>query len=99
MTDNSGRVGVAETGSHPAGQANLRCPDASRFDPARVAALVDRVKNARMVEDHPAMAEFWDDILEAFDALTTEMARRDENERRNCLNWGPCSRMSEEQST
>jgi hypothetical protein len=23
-----------------------------------------------------------------------EMLRRDENERRHCLNWGPCSRMS-----
>jgi len=24
--------------------------------------------------------------------LKAEMARRDANERRNCINWGPCSR-------
>jgi hypothetical protein len=31
----SGASANAETGSHPTGQANLRCPDAPRIDPAR----------------------------------------------------------------
>ena len=32
------------------------------------------------------------DILDELDALRAEMERRDNNETRNCLNWGPCSR-------
>jgi hypothetical protein len=66
----------------------------SGFDPERIASLVERVRNMQATEHHPAMAEFWAEIAAAFDCLTTEMARRDENERQNCLNWGPCTRMN-----
>jgi hypothetical protein len=32
------------------------------------------------------------DAVAAIQALQAELKRRDANETRNCLNWGPCSR-------
>ena len=37
--NDSGRVGCAETGSHPTGQAELHRLGAPRFDPARIASV------------------------------------------------------------
>lgn len=43
MKEDSGRVAVGETGSRPTGQAPQAGLDATRFDPARVAAVVDEL--------------------------------------------------------
>lgn len=53
--------------------------------------LVDRARFLAAGQDDPhsvTITELVDRIVE----LEAEMARRDANEIRNCLNWGPCSR-------
>lgn len=51
MTDDSGRVGFAETGSRPSDQAPAGL-DASRFDPAREVLLVEGIYDDGEREPH-----------------------------------------------
>jgi hypothetical protein len=87
-------------GRDPTGQALVASDGAQEvstltgFDPSRIAALNERVRNMQVTEHHPKMAEFWGEIAAGFESLLAEMERRDENERQNCLNWGPCTRMN-----
>lgn len=61
--------------------------EAAGCDPSRVRAwLVGMTKQG---EDR-----IWrgaQEALQYLDSLEAEMARRERNEHRNCINWGPCS--------
>lgn len=55
MGADHGRVGAAETGSHPSDQALLHGLGAPRFDPARIGA---RIAELRKMKGHDA-SDIW----------------------------------------
>ncbi len=72
------------------GRRALPALDFSRFDETDWHVLAQDISHHWSHPEEVAVA--YQAAAEAIKILRAEMERRDRNETRNCLNWGPCSR-------
>ena len=94
-----GRVGSAETGSRASTEPCSTVSALTGFDPARLSKVAHDMTSRGLTDPFFAHLHTILEARDAFQLLEAEIARRERNEHRNCINWGPCSlndhRMSE----